>query len=170
VHCWAPLARRHPHGLVLAVDTFLGDINMRLKPEFQSVMQLKNGMPQMYGIFLQRMVHEQIDDIVVPFTIHSVVAARIIAALEWTVDVVYVDSAHELGETYIEILMYWQLLRPGGVLIGDDYMSFPAVRHDVDKFCNTYGVEVELFEGEWMIRKPGGTPELTAKMMEGASA
>jgi hypothetical protein len=40
------------------------------------------------------------------------------------------------GETRIELHLYFQLLRPGGLLMGDDYQDFPAVRADVDEFVS----------------------------------
>jgi hypothetical protein len=33
---------------------------------------------------------------------------------------IYLDSAHEQGETLIELALYWNILQPGGVLFGDD--------------------------------------------------
>ena len=41
-------------------------------------------------------------------------------------DFVYLDAAHEKGETLIEIRRAFDLLRPGGVLVGDD-LDWPAV-------------------------------------------
>ena len=49
-------------------------------------------------------------------------------------DVAYIDTAHEQGETLGEMFAYWELLRPGGLLLGDDYNYFPAVKYDVDAF------------------------------------
>ena len=62
--------------------------------------------------------------------------ARLLATLNWIVDVVYLDSAHEIGETFADLSLYFQLIRKGGVLIGDDYIDFPAVKHDVNLFVH----------------------------------
>ena len=64
------------------------------------------------------------------------------AATAWFVDLIYIDSAHERGETIIEIHLYWQLVRPGGLLMGDDYRDFPAVRSDVDEFARCEGLTI----------------------------
>ena len=46
---------------------------------------------------------------------------------------IYLDSAHEQGETLIELALYWNILQPGGILFGDDW-SWMTVRCDVKKF------------------------------------
>ena len=41
----------------------------------------------------------------------------------------------EGGEFYMDLMMYWDILTPGGILMGDDYMWYwPGVIHDVDLF------------------------------------
>lgn len=86
---------------------------------------------------------------------------------------IYLDSAHEIDETYIELCLYWRQLRPGGILMGDDY-GWPAVRTDVDRFVADFGpngknelaVSVDETSGvetplhmfgvyfNWFVRKP----------------
>ena len=86
----------------------------------------------------------------------SLTAARLVAVTNWRVDVAYIDSAHEQGETLVELHMYWNLLREGGALLGDDYELFPAVRHDVDAFARCKNVTVERWGMAhlWLIFKP----------------
>ena len=40
-------------------------------------------------------------------------------AVQYTVDAIYLDSAHEFGETFFELMLFWEVLKPGGVLFGD---------------------------------------------------
>jgi len=49
--------------------------------------------------------------------------------------VIYLDSAHEKGETLLELHTAFRALSPGGVLFGDD-TAWPAVRHDVLAFVS----------------------------------
>jgi hypothetical protein len=68
--------------------------------------------------------------------------------------VIYLDTAHEWYETYIELVTAWRILAPGGVLIGDDY-NWPSVNHDVQRFAREHGVEIEMKErSHWLIQKP----------------
>ena len=86
--------------------------------------------------------------------------AKLLYLLGYRIDVVYVDSAHEIGETLIELFMYWQLLRPGGVLTGDDWLEFPAVKHDVSLFALCVNQSLHLLKDDdsertntWMLVK-----------------
>lgn len=46
-------------------------------------------------------------------------------------------------------------MRKGGLLLGDDYEMFPAVKHDVDIFVKEKGLRFELLgSGQWLVQKP----------------
>ena len=49
-------------------------------------------------------------------------------------DFIYLDASHEKGETLLEMSQGFALLRPGGVLVGDD-LDWPAVEADLASFC-----------------------------------
>jgi hypothetical protein len=126
---------------------------MRLAPSFDSFIY-QDGRPTIYQTFMGRMVAEGLQEDVYPLPFPSTVAARYLSLLNWQIDLIYVDSAHEAGETLVELIMYYQLLRPGGLLMGDDYNMFPAVKRDVDTFCQFKGVTVFLFDEQWVVMKP----------------
>lgn len=160
VHAWAPLAQRSNDSLILCVDTWSGDINMRLGKSFQRFMRLQHGFPTLQVRFLQRMKRLSLHETVFPLPMPSLSAARLLSVLKWTVDLVYLDSAHEIGETFAELLLYFQLVRTGGLLMGDDYDWFPAVKHDVDLFVAYKGPELTfqlLTKSQWSITKTNGT-------------
>lgn len=166
VHVWGPLARSRPGALVLCIDTWQGDLNMRLHPKYASFMRLNHGIPTLSGYFLDRIVAHNLTDVVYPLAMTSLVAARLLAVLGWHLDAVFVDSAHEMGETLVELHMYYNLLRPGGVLLGDDFRSFSAVRHDVGVFSTCTGVPVRhLGYGKhiWYMQKPWAELETMVK-------
>ena len=49
---------------------------------------------------------------------------------------IYLDSAHEKDETFIELSLCWDCLTNNSILFGDDW-DWIAVRDDVIKFSNT---------------------------------
>lgn len=158
INTWAPLVRlsNHTEAIVLCVDTWQGDINMRLMNDFQGFMSLSNGHPSLYRKFLQRVVEFHAEDTIFPFPIASLVGARLLALTKWTVDMIYLDSAHETGETFAEMVLYFKLLRPGGLMMGDDYDEFPAVKHDVDLFVKYFTDKLtfhKVCHNEWAIVK-----------------
>lgn len=79
--------------------------------------------------------------------------------LGYRVDMVYVDSAHESGETAVELSLYYQLLKPGGVLMGDD-LEWEAVSRDVHLFaaCHDLPPPLEFTNNEWVLQKPLSAP------------
>ena len=89
--------------------------------------------------------------------------------LRLAVDVLYLDSAHEMRETFHELSAYWPLIKPGGILLGDDF-NWMAVSHDAQLFARTHDLEIGSFDGcherlradkggelcVWYLRKPPG--------------
>jgi hypothetical protein len=156
LHVWGPLAKASNDSMVLCVDTWEGDINMRLSPDFQKFMNLRHGFPSLYKMFIDRVKINGMDNVIFPLPLASLTAGRLLSVLNWVVDVVYIDSAHEIGETFAELFIYFQLVRPGGILMGDDYTNFPAVKHDVDLFVKYKGDSLKfhfLGNSQWAILK-----------------
>lgn len=158
VHTWGPLAHK-TQALLLCIDTWQGDVNMRLQhKKFSSLTRLRHGIPTTSAIFLDNIVAHNLTQSVFPLAMGSLTAARLLATVNWKVDVAYIDSAHEVGETLVELHMYYNLLRPGGLLLGDDYTFFPAVRHDVRIFAGCHNLEVQRLPDRngnvWLLQKP----------------
>ena len=143
------------NGVLLCIDTWCGDINMWLMNEFHDTMNKNDGNPKIYNLFMQNMIKNELNNTVIPLRVSSIVGARMLKVLKYEIDFVYVDSAHEAGETFMELMLYHDILKPGGVLFGDDYHWFPAVKFDVDLFCKYYNYEL-CFTGDgdtWIIQK-----------------
>jgi hypothetical protein len=143
------------NGVLLCVDTWCGDINMWLMDIFHSTMNKSDGNPKIYDLFVLNMMKNDLINNVIPLRVSSVVAARMLKVLQYDIDFVYVDSAHEAGETFMELMLYHDVLKNKGVLFGDDYHLFPAVKYDVDLFCKSFKYEL-IFTGEgdtWIIQK-----------------
>jgi len=151
------LARRgRGDSLVLCVDTWQGDLSMRLLDVYRDAVRVTNGFPTLGSVFMERMLYSGLQDTVFPLPMPGVAAARLLYLLGYRVDVIYVDSAHERGETAAELQLFYALLRPGGLLMGDDAGGFPAVRSDLELFAGCHNLTFEVFLGEqWIVRKPG---------------
>lgn len=59
-------------------------------------------------------------------------------------DVAYVDGSHEEDDALSDVVMSFLLLKPGGVLLVDDYSNpaFPGIRRAVDKFASSFAGRV----------------------------
>lgn len=143
-------------GLLLCVDTWCGDINMWLMTLFHETMNKTDGNPKIYDLFMTNMIQNKLTNTVIPLRVSSIVGARMLKVLNYEIDFVYIDSAHEAGETFMELMLYHDILKCGGVIFGDDYHGFPAVKYDVDLFCKHCNYTL-IFTGDndtWMIKKP----------------
>lgn len=75
---------------------------------------------------------------------------------------VYLDGAHDLGSVAADIVGWWMVLAPGGILAGHDYDDdHPDVKAAVQKFAAENDVVVRLTHEElrpsWYVYK--GEPE-----------
>jgi predicted O-methyltransferase YrrM len=71
-------------------------------------------------------------------------AAGTLRKLDVAVDLVYVDASHEAEDVAKDLRAYWDVVRAGGVLFGDDYApAWPGVVKAVDAFAAEIGRPVE---------------------------
>jgi hypothetical protein len=143
------------NGVLMCVDTWCGDINMWLMERFHSTMNKEDGNPKIYDYFILNIMNNNLTDTVIPLRVSSIVGARMLKVLNYEIDFVYVDSAHEAGETFMELMLYHDILKNKGIIFGDDYHFFPAVKYDVDLFCKHFNYTL-FFTGDgdtWVIQK-----------------
>lgn len=142
-------------GVLLCIDTWCGDINMWLFDKYRETMDKMDGNPKIFDRFMLNIKYHDLTNTVIPLRVSSTVGARMLKVLNYEIDVVYIDSAHEAGETFMELSLYHDLLVNNGILIGDDYDQFPAVKYDVDLFCklNDYKLTFTGDRDTWLIQK-----------------
>jgi predicted O-methyltransferase YrrM len=172
------------HTSICCVDPFTGDVNMwawekelREKGEWR-YLRLEAGKPTIYDRFLANVREAGHDDVIVPVVCTAFVGMRLLRVLvdqgrlSQLPEVIYLDSAHEPDETLLELQRAWSLLKPGGVLFGDDWI-WPSVRGDVQTFARTVEADtarmvaflrrfdeshldgnVFLYRGQWVLFKP----------------
>eukprot|EP00913_Durusdinium_trenchii_P002884 g2671.t1 len=103
---------------ILCIDPFTGDTNMKIIDGRMTVFDQFMANVQ-FAVNRSVSKHH-----ILPFQATSTVGAR------W----IFLDSAHELDETFLELSLYFKLLKPGGILFGDDY-GWPA---DVERFVEEH--------------------------------
>ena len=141
---------------IVVVDPFTGDVNMwdwqqlaskgrRHLPFGYDFLALDaSGRPTIRDRFMSNVAWAGAAPWVVPITAPGVVGMRLLGRLLKSFyhhglvaprpSVLYLDSAHEAGETLTELRVAFDLLADGGVLFGDDW-AWKAVRADVAKFA-----------------------------------
>ncbi|WP_426956756.1 class I SAM-dependent methyltransferase [Muricoccus radiodurans] len=145
-----------PDSALIAVDTFLGSPehwNPDRPDRIMDSLGLTHGWPGLYWQFLSNVAHLGLQDMVVPLPQTSENAAVILRRAGFRPDLVHVDAAHEYEPVLRDIRLFWDLLRPGGLLIGDDH-PWPGVKQAVAEFATATGLTPEIEEPKWIFRKP----------------
>ena len=117
---------------IYCVDTWLGAKEFWTMTTPERDLMLKHGYPQVYYQFLSNVIHEGVDEMIVPIPATSSVGASLVPQA----DLIYIDASHEYEDVKRDIEYYWKRLRKGGVMFGDDYGNtvFPGVKKAVDEW------------------------------------
>ena len=125
---------------LVAIDPFTGDVNM-WAGEARAIaanarfrfLGLRNGQPSIYERFLANVARAGLRGTLLPIRATATVGLRLLdqlhkkGRLPQRPQVIYLDSAHEQGETLHELVLAWRLLpSSGGVLVGDDWGWHPS--------------------------------------------
>jgi len=142
--------------IITCVDTWLGAVefwgDMKHTPERNLL--LKNGYPQIYYQFLSNVVHNNVQDVILPFPNTSFIAAKHFQQKGVKAEMIYIDGSHEYEDVLQDNTQYWNLVTPGGILFGDDW-GWTSVRAAVEAFAANAGVKIENLDRDcWLIRKP----------------
>lgn len=124
-------------GVVIAVDTWLGAWDHWLNPAFFEDLGFENGYPKLFHRFMANVIHEGLQDYVVPLPLDSSNAARVLREKGLHPQVMHVDAAHDYEAVRTDLALWWSMLTPGGVMIADDYIfdgRWPEVKRAVDDF------------------------------------
>jgi hypothetical protein len=143
------------NSVIYCVDTWLGAIEFWTDLSYteERNLILKNGYPQIYYQFLSNVVHNNLQDIILPFPNTSLIAARYFIKNNIKSKMIYIDGSHDEDDVYMDLKYYYNILENGGVMFGDDF-SWYQVRNAVDKFTNEMGIKYETHpDNFWIINK-----------------
>lgn len=102
------------------------------------------------------MVHEGVEQYVVPFPVTSRLASELFAEKNLQADIIHIDAAHEYEDVQDDIKFWWPLVRPCGILLGDDYEPelWPGVVKATDEFVKLNGLQLRTVGVKWIVNKP----------------
>ncbi len=147
------LKDRGINGVVVAVDTFLGSPELWMTFD-QTPIGRKHGMPNLYWHFLSHVAKAGLQDYVVPMPQTSSCAAILLKAVPLSPDLVYLDAAHDYKSVLRDCEDYFDLLAPGGHLVGDDYLdAFPGVVQAVSGFSEQVQRTYNVVCPKWVMQK-----------------
>lgn len=139
---------REMDACLVCVDTWLGGADHWEQVPEQ--LRRQHGRAELYGVFLANVVTAGLQDYILPLPLSSVAAARYLLRLLGPVAAgVYVDASHEYEDVCADLGAYWDLLRPGGVLLADDVQpGFPGVLRAWQAFtASKLGAQIDGAKG-----------------------
>lgn len=99
-------------------------------------------MDFMFEHFLANCVHSGTAEKIKPFRSESLLAALSFHEAGDKFDLIYLDAAHKTEAVYADLRAYRTLLRPGGILCGDDYGHNHIPGEDVKASVDRYAAEI----------------------------
>ena len=117
-----------------------------------------NGRPSIYQDFLSNVMQAGVQERVVPFPLPSRQVARFLMERGIQADLIHIDGSHEYEEVVDDLQHWWPLVRPGGVLLGDDY-RFPDVKRAFGEMVHREGLRIDskinrTWPSKVAVRKP----------------
>ncbi|MCA9072224.1 MAG: class I SAM-dependent methyltransferase, partial [Planctomycetaceae bacterium] len=143
--------------VVLCVDTWLGSLeHLEESVKGWDVRPYRShGYPQLYYQFLANVLHHNCQDRIIPLPATSSNAARWMIDQNITADLIYLDASHEEDDVYSDLCLYWRILRPGGVLFGDDWAAYwYGVICAVNRFTKEHKLNLQVVKEKWFLQKP----------------
>jgi hypothetical protein len=140
----------------ICVDTWLGsNESIWLDPETRPHLMLRGGYPTMFRQFVANVLAHDAREAVFPLPMTATSAAHLLRELGVVADTIYIDAGHEEEEVSADLNLYWERVRPGGILFGDDYHTrWSGVIRAVNGFAKRHRLALEQREYKWMLRKP----------------
>jgi hypothetical protein len=137
-------------GIVYAVDHWLGS-DEHHREDRKDVSDI---LPVLYEQFLSNVIHEKLEDKIVPLKMTTTEAAKI---LKVRPDLVYVDASHDEKSVLSDLSTWYPLLNDSGILCGDDWtwaqQGVYPVREAVKKFAKKNALEIETNGPFWLLKK-----------------
>jgi len=140
---------------IICVDTWLGSPEhfLGVQPGWRHSLRMRNGYPQLYFTFLTNVVQHDLTETIVPLPATSENAAAILRHHKIRPNLIYIDAAHEYGAVKRDLQLYWQLLSDDGVLLGDDYLTWPSVTRAADDFAKEQRLALASRPGKFLLSK-----------------
>ncbi|GAA5483639.1 class I SAM-dependent methyltransferase [Haloferula sargassicola] len=141
---------------IICVDTWLGALEMWEDlddPTRHGSLHLRHGYPTLYYTFLANIVRAGHTETITPFPVPSITAAQWCSLHGIKADLIYLDGSHEEEDVYQDLVAWWDLVREGGVLFGDDW-SWDGVRMAVQRFAGEQRLSITHRHDKWELRTP----------------
>lgn len=164
IHMAKVLKEVNPSGVVISIDTFLGDYILAEVIEWQkSLKRNAHGRPEFYKTFYANVIEAGVQDMILPIHMDTASGVRYLIRNRYKADIIHHDAVHQEPDVYNEMVLCWALLKDGGHLIVDDYVNtglpeghannFDGLVRDVNRFGIDFDRAVECITPKARLTK-----------------
>jgi predicted O-methyltransferase YrrM len=141
---------------IICIDTWLGsNASLWIDESYRKSLRLQHGYPTIFWQFVYNMISAGVMESVYPLPMTSSAAFHLLRRFGLQADLIYIDAGHEHSEVYGDLALYYDLLRPGGVMFGDDYSDvWPGVVAATNRFVAEKHVVLTALHGKFLFTKP----------------
>jgi predicted O-methyltransferase YrrM len=134
---------------IYCVDTWLGALEFwtNYAHTEERDLMLKNGYPQIYYQFLSNVIHNNLQDYILPLPLPSNIAYKVLQNDNILADLVYIDASHEYEDVKSDIENYKKVLKKGGIMFGDD-MAWTGVSKAANEI---FGDKFKIIENNYWV-------------------
>ena len=150
------------HGsVVVCVDTWLGAWDHWINDDWYPGLAFEHGQPMLMRTFMSNVIATRTQDVILPLPLDSVNAHQLLERYDLQIDIIHIDGGHDYRAVTSDLEMWWPMIRPGGWLVGDDYVhdgNWPEVRRAFDDFYSARQLfPFEHAAAKCRIQKPQST-------------
>jgi predicted O-methyltransferase YrrM len=140
---------------IICVDTWLGGVDHVLASGSENDRLLDSvGCPRLYHQFIRNFKDSPHAQRIYPIQNTSINGARILSHSKISAEIIYIDGSHEYSDVYDDMVAFWSLVSPGGIMFGDDF-GFPGVGPAVTRFTIEQNLKFGVVRDNfWVITKP----------------
>lgn len=138
---------------IYCIDTWLGSLEFWANDGPRESFELEHGYPIVYRQFLSNVIHLGFEDMIEPLPMTSSTGHKYLSMKAISAPLIYLDASHEEDDVYRDLVGYWDILDPGGIMFGDDWHYY-GVRPAVERFAREKSLEIEVLEDHfWKITR-----------------
>lgn len=146
------IKHKFPSAVILCIDTFLGGIDHWRSR--QNDLCIINGRPTLYEQFLSNVIRSGHSGRILPLTLDSRNAARLLTERDIKAEMIYVDASHEQDDGFNDFMSYWHLMKDKGSFLADDLNGgFPGLTKAWNRFIETMKLNYTMHgEKAWVMK------------------
>jgi hypothetical protein len=149
---------------IICIDTWLGTLECYAwkdtRPELHRDLRMINGWPHLYYTFIANVIAAGFADTIIPLPQTSSIAARLLRELNISPDIIYIDASHDYSDVREDLYAYYELVRPGGIVFGDDFIDWPGVTRAVLEFVAEKKLALLGCAGKFAVAKDANIVEI----------